>query len=164
MVNIFHKDLLSSEKKADDKDRARSTGFMTMIPSNLDPNLAPSGKQLIIFGTLAPAKALDWERWTNKYYDEILEHYPEIEENKIFVDISTPNDLANLSGKKFGPIESNALIPSQSGSNRISSALPIEGLYVVGDSAGTNTHGIGTQLAADSAIKCADLIISKYKN
>ncbi|MFX0140566.1 MAG: hypothetical protein ACFFDN_43400, partial [Candidatus Hodarchaeota archaeon] len=109
------------------------------------------GKQLIIFGTLAPAKGVDdWKKWTDMYYQEILQNYPEIEDNIIFVDISTPLDLANLSGKKYGPIESTALIPSQSGPNRISSELPIEGLYVVGDSAGTNTHGIGTQLAADS--------------
>jgi len=162
MVNIFHKNLFSSEKTSDKDDKTRSTGFMTMIPSNLDPNLAPPGKQLIIFGTLAPPKALDWKKWTDKYYQEILENYPEIEDNIIFVDISTPNDLANLTGKKYGPIESTALIPSQSGPNRISSELPIEGLYVVGDSAGTNTHGIGTQLAADSALKCADMIISKY--
>ncbi|MHA1378469.1 MAG: phytoene desaturase family protein [Candidatus Helarchaeota archaeon] len=163
MVNIFHKNLLTSNNNSED-DKAKSTGFMTMIPSNLDPNLAPPGKQLIIFGTLAPPRSMNWKKWTDKYYQEILENYPEIEDNIIFVDTSTPNDLAKISGKQFGPIESTALIPSQSGANRISSELPIEGLYVVGDSAGTHTHGIGTQLAADSAIKCADLIISKYKN
>ncbi|MFX1452479.1 MAG: phytoene desaturase family protein, partial [Promethearchaeota archaeon] len=161
MVNIFHRNLLVSSKK-EDEGEVKSTGFMTMIPSNLDPNLAPPGKQLIIFGTLAPPRTLDWKKWTDTYYEEILQNYPEIKDNIIFVDTSTPNDLAQLSGKQFGPIESTALIPSQSGPNRISSELPIEGLYVVGDSAGTNTHGIGTQLAADSAIKCSDLIISKY--
>jgi phytoene dehydrogenase-like protein len=163
MINIFHRNLLTPDKKSDEDEKAKSTGFMTMIPSNLDPNLAPPGHQLIIFGTLAPPKAMDWKKWTDQYYQEILENYPEIEDSIIFVDTSTPNDLANLSGKQYGPIESTALIPSQSGANRISSELPIEGLYVVGDSAGTNTHGIGTQLAADSAIKCADLIISKFK-
>ena len=81
----------------------------------------------------------------------------------IFVDITTPEDLAALSGKSFGPIETTALTPEQSGPYRISSELPIEGLYVVGDTAGTNTHGIGTQLAADSALKLAKLIIQKYK-
>ncbi len=163
MVNIFHKNLLNPSKKSEEGD-TRSTGFMTMIPSNLDPNLAPPGKQLIIFGTLAPTKGVeDWKKWTDMHYEEILRNYPEIEDQIIFVDVSTPLDLAQLSGKKYGPIESTALIPSQSGPNRISSELPIDGLYVVGDSAGTNTHGIGTQLAADSAIKCADLIISKYK-
>lgn len=163
MINIFHKDILESDSESKEGSGVKSMGFMTMIPSNLDPGLAPPGNQLIIFGTLAPPKTMNWKKWTDPYYQEILNNYPEIEKNIIFVDIHTPSDLANLSGKQFGPIESTALIPSQSGPNRISSELPIEGLFVVGDSAGTNTHGIGTQLAADSAIKCADLIISKYK-
>ncbi len=163
-VNLYHGDLSIFGEKERTPEGPKATGFMTMIPSNADPNIAPPGHQLIIFGTLAPTHAMDWKAFTDYYYQDILKFYPNIEDNTLFMDITTPLDLAEMSGKAFGPIETTALIPSQSGPYRISSELPIEGLYVVGDTAGTNTHGIGTQLAADSGMKVADLIIKKYKN
>ena len=162
-VNLYHGDLSSFGADKRDPNAPKATGFMTMIPSNADPNLAPPGHQLVIFGTLAPTRPKNWKDWTDYYYQEILKFYPEIEDKTLFVDITTPLDLQKLSGKAFGPIETTALTPEQSGPYRISSELPIEGLYVVGDTAGTNTHGIGTQLAADSGIKGANLIINKYK-
>ncbi|MHA1131369.1 MAG: hypothetical protein ACTSQQ_11250, partial [Candidatus Helarchaeota archaeon] len=88
--------------------------------------------------------------------------YPELEDLAEFVDITTPVDITRYIGKAGGPVEGTALTPTQSGKNRISSELPLANLYVVGDTAGTDTHGVGTQLAADSALKCADLILKKY--
>ncbi|MHA1310649.1 MAG: phytoene desaturase family protein [Candidatus Helarchaeota archaeon] len=162
-VNLYHGDLSVFGEKERPPNSPKATGFMVMIPTNADPNLAPRGNQIVIFGTLAPTRRKNWDKWTDHYYNEILKFYPDIEDKMIFVDITTPEDLAALSGKSFGPIETTALTPEQSGPYRISSELPIEGLYVVGDTAGTNTHGIGTQLAADSALKLAKLIIQKYK-
>ncbi|NVM54775.1 MAG: NAD(P)/FAD-dependent oxidoreductase [Candidatus Helarchaeota archaeon] len=162
-ANLYHGDLSVFGEKERTPGGPKATGFMVMIPSNADPNLVPPGHQLIIFGTLAPTSPRNWKEWTDYYYKEILKFYPTIEEKTLFVDITTPLDLQRLSGKAFGPIETTALTPDQSGPYRISSELPIEGLYVVGDTAGTNTHGIGTQLAADSGIKGAEIIIKKYK-
>ncbi|MHA1130188.1 MAG: phytoene desaturase family protein, partial [Candidatus Helarchaeota archaeon] len=162
-LNLYHGDLSVFGEKERTPTGPKATGFMTMIPTNADPNLAPPGHQLVIFGTLAPTRQKNWKEWTAYYYNEILKFYPDIEDKTIFVDITTPLDLQNLSGKTFGPIETTALTPTQSGPYRISSELPIERLFVVGDTAGTNTHGIGTQLAADSGMKGAELIIQKYK-
>ncbi|NVM29621.1 MAG: NAD(P)/FAD-dependent oxidoreductase [Candidatus Helarchaeota archaeon] len=148
-------------------------GFMVPIPSNIDPNLAPPGKQLLIFGSAGPitSEKQNWDPWIKKYYEAILDFHPEIDDYKIFMDVTTPSpttgkipvatNLSSYTGK--APVEATALNPDQSGKHRISSQLPIEGLFVVGDSAGTDTHGIGTQIAADSGWKCAEYIISKYK-
>ncbi len=162
-VNLYHGDLSAFGKREKSSKGPKATGFMVMIPTNADPNLAPPGHQIVIFGTLAPTRKKNWDQWIEYYYNEILKFYPDIEDKIIFKDITTPEDLAKLSGKAFGPIEGTALTPNQSGPYRISSELPIQDLYVVGDTAGTNTHGIGTQLAADSAIKLAKLLVSKYK-
>jgi len=162
-VNLYHGDLSVFGEKERSQNAPKATGFMTMIPTNADPTLAPPDHQLVIFGTLAPTHSKDWKQWTDYYYQQILQFYPDIEEKTLFMDITTPLDLQKLSGKAFGPIETTALTPEQSGPYRISSELPIENLYVVGDSAGVDTHGIGTQLAADSGMKCANLIIEKYQ-
>ncbi len=77
------------------------------------------------------------------------------------MDVSFPKDIAEATGKPSGPVEGLALTPAQTGKTKPSSILPIEGLYVVGDTAGTDAHGIGTQLAADPGIKCADLILHR---
>ena len=162
-VNLYHGDLSVFGEKERTPGGPKATGFMTIIPSNADPNLAPPGCQLAIFGTLAPTHTMDWKAFTDHYYQDILKFYPNIEDKTLFMDITTPLDLAKMSGKAFGPIETTALTPDQSGPYRISSELPIENLFVVGDTAGINSHGIGTQLAADSGMKGAQLIINKYQ-
>ncbi|MHA1264627.1 MAG: phytoene desaturase family protein [Candidatus Helarchaeota archaeon] len=152
-----------AEKGEEDKAPMASS-YLMPITSNMDPNLAPPGKQLLIIGTAAPPFVKNWKRWADIYYQDILTFYPELEELAEFIDITTPVDITKYIGKEGGPVEGTALTPSQSGKNRISSELPLENLYVVGDTAGTDTHGVGTQLAADSALKCADLILKKYHN
>ncbi|MHA1893375.1 MAG: phytoene desaturase family protein [Candidatus Helarchaeota archaeon] len=163
MLNLFHGQLSTMESNDTSSGRkAKTTGFMSVIPSNCDPSLAPKGKQLIIFGTMSPVEGVkDWKKWLDLYYKDILSYLPEIEDNLIFLDSTTPHDLIKLNEKALGPVESTALTPEQSGPYRISSKLPIENLYVVGDSAGTNTHGVGTQLAADSAIQCVKMILKE---
>ncbi len=149
--------------KGDEEKAPMASSYLMPITSNMDPNLAPPEKQLLIIGTAAPPFVKNWKRWADIYYQDILSFYPELEDLAEFVDITTPADIAKYIGKEGGPVEGTALTPSQSGKNRISSELPIEGLYCVGDTAGTDTHGVGTQLAADSALKGADLILKKYK-
>ncbi len=155
------------EEAKQGKKVPKAAGYLVSISSNMDPNLAPKDCQLVIFGTSAPSsiEGGDWKRWTDAYYKDILEYYPELaEEDQVdFMDAFTPFDYVRYTGKAGGPVEGTALTPAQSGKRRISSVLPIEGLFVVGDTAGTDTHGVGTQLAADSALKLADIILKEYK-
>ncbi len=149
-------------EKGDEKKAPMAAAYLMPIPSNMDPSLAPPGKQLIIVGTAAPPFVKNWKRWADIYYQDILSFFPELEDLAEFVDITTPLEIEKYIGKEGGPVEGTALTPSQSGQNRISSELPIQDLYVVGDTVGVDTHGVGTMLAADSAIKCADIILKKY--
>jgi len=154
------------EEEKQGKKVPKAAGYLVPILSNMDPSLAPKGCQLVIFGTSAPLSIKgNWKKWTNAYFEDILEYYPEFgDENRVdFMDVFTPLNYVHYTGKEGGPVEGTALTPAQSGKRRISSVLPIEGLFVVGDTAGTDTHGVGTQLAADSALKLADYIIQNYK-
>ncbi len=140
----------------------RRVGFFGPVNSNIDPNLAPSGKQLACFGASVPRKVHNWSKLKNVFLQDCYEFFPELESKQIFVDISTPLVIESLLGKKGGPVEGTALTPEQSGPFRISSVLPIENLFGVGDTCGTDTHGIGTQNAADSGIKLADYILANH--
>ena len=144
--------------------KPKTPGYLVPVLSNMDPNLAPKGKQLIIIGTSAPGEIKsNWKKWMDAYLLDILEFYPQLDKDSYveFIDRTTPKDIAKFLGKEKGPVEGTALTPMQSGRHRISSILPIEGLYCVGDTAGTDTHGVGTQLAVDSAIKLVKSILDK---
>ena len=140
----------------------KDAAFMCPIPSNMDPSLAPKDKQLMILGGIAPAKlptGKSWQPWIDRYWEMILEFYPNFEEDIDFLDITTPLDIIKATGKSEAPVEGTALTVEQAGEKRISSKIPnIEGLYVAGDTAGTNVHGIGTQLAVNSGINVFNLI------
>jgi len=90
---------------------------------------------------------------------------PQIEKHIEFVDTTTPADIIKFTGKDEAPVEGTALacLPGQAGKDRVSSRIPnIEGLYISGDTAGTDVHGIGTQLAANSALNCAKIVRADF--
>jgi phytoene dehydrogenase-like protein len=161
-VNLYHP-TLDDWKGKYGPGAPKSNGFFGPIPSNIDPSLAPKGGQVAIFGTIVPARVSNWDKWQEVYYADLNEFFPDLKKKLSFMDVSFPKDFARATGKPFGPVEGLALTPDQTGKNKPSSVLPIEGLYVVGDTAGTDAHGIGTQLAADSGLKCADMILGKIE-
>jgi len=140
----------------------KDAAFMSPIPSNMDPSLAPKDKQLMILGGIAPARlppGKSWKPWIDRYWEMILEFYPDFEKDIDFLDITTPLDIIKATGKSEAPVEGTALTVDQAGEKRISSRIPhIEGLYIAGDTAGTGVHGIGTQLAVNSGINVFNLI------
>jgi len=144
----------------------KDAAFMCPIPSNMDPSLAPKDKQLMILGGIAPAKlppGKSWKPWIDRYWEMILEFYPDFEKDIDFLDITTPLDIIKATGKSEAPVEGTALTVEQAGEKRISSRIPhIEGLYVAGDTAGTGVHGIGTQLAVNSGINVFNLIQADF--
>jgi len=160
-VNCYHKTLHDfADRYPPEKGYPFSNGFFGPILSNLDPKTAPPGCQNAIFGTLVPSKGPDWKKWTHVYWEDLKTFFPDLEKNLDFVDISYPKDISASTGKPEGPVEGLALTPSQTGKNKPSSIIPgIEGLYVVGDTAGKNAHGIGTQEACHSGVMCADAIL-----
>ncbi len=136
-----------------------SNGFFGPVLSNIDSGVCPPGGQTVIFGTLTPAKGPNWEKWKDIYWEDLHTFFPELDKKLDFVDISYPKDIIATTGKLAGPVEGLGLTPDQTGKNKPSSVLPIEGLYAVGDTCGKNAHGIGIQLASASGINCADAIL-----
>ncbi len=160
-INLYHPTLHDWGDKYG-PDAPMSNGFFGPILSNIDPNFAPKGHQVMIFGTLVPSKGPNFEKWKDIYLEDLYSFLPEIEKNLDFMDISYPKDITAQTGKPEGPVEGLGLTPAQTGKNKPSSIVPgIENLYIVGDTAGKTAHGIGTQLACDSGYKCALAILGE---
>ena len=86
--------------------------------------------------------------------------FPELSDNLLWMDVTAPKDIEILGGKESSVVRISQSV-GQVGNDRPSSVLPIEGLYLVGGDAGG--WGIGTELAAQSAIDCAEIILKKAK-
>jgi phytoene dehydrogenase-like protein len=78
----------------------------------------------------------------------------------LFVDTMGTEALAAWIGKSGGPAVSTGQTPAQSGRRRPPVRTPLAGLYVCGDAAGG--RGIGTELAAASAMECVDALVSDW--
>ena len=130
------------------------------VPSNYDPSLAPEGKQLIIAGTAVPRENFERnrEKWINNSMKTLEEIFPELPSNLMWWEATTPKDLEHLGGKE-ATVVGVAQTVDQVGDKRPSQVLPVEGLYVVGGDAGG--WGIGTELAATSAIELSEIILKK---
>ena len=130
------------------------------IPSNFDANLAPKGRQLIIAGTAVTEESFNknQDKWINSSLESLNNVFPEISKNLMWYDVSTPKDIYHIGGKEASVIGLAQMI-NQTGDDRLPQKMPIDGLYLVGGDAGG--WGIGTELAAKSALECADQIIKK---
>jgi prolycopene isomerase len=132
------------------------------ITSNFDPNLVPEGMQLITAGTAVPLTNFEKNKdiWLERSMRTLQNTFPELEKNILWKDITTPKDIEYMGGKEGAVIGISQSI-FQSGINRPAIDLPIEGLYLVGGDAGG--WGIGTEMAAKSAIECSEIILSQEK-
>jgi prolycopene isomerase len=69
--------------------------------------------------------------------------------------------LASWIGKLHGPAVSTGQTPGQVGARRPAVRTPLRRVYVAGDAAGG--RGVGTELAAASALECADAILTDVR-
>jgi phytoene dehydrogenase-like protein len=130
------------------------------IPSNFDDSLAPKGKQLLIAGTAVTQEGFEKnsEKWIKNSLNSLHNVFPDLSKNLMWYDVSTPKDIYQLGGKEASVIGLSQIM-NQTGQYRPSPKMPIEGLYLVGGDAGG--WGIGTELAAKSALECAEQILEK---
>jgi prolycopene isomerase len=139
------------------------------IPTNFDPSLAPPGGQLLTACAVAPTTDVrrpedtrPHARNDRAFIDGLLKAMdalmPGCMDGAVFVDTMGTEALAAWIGKQHGPAVSTGQTPSQVGARRPSVRTPLDGLYACGDAAGG--RGIGTELAADSAMSCARAVIS----
>src|SRR5262249_28268896 len=83
---------------------------------------------------------------------------PGLDEHAVFIDRFSVDFIEKWIGKEFGPAVSTGQTPDQVGACRPPVYAPIRGLYMAGCGAGA--RGVGTELAAASAIECTDRILA----
>jgi prolycopene isomerase len=134
--------------------------FYCPVPTNFDASLAPPGHQLLTACAVAPTSdvalsdpAPAWEEAMMRALRRVV---PGLDEHTVFVDRFSVDFIEKWIGKEFGPAVSTAQTPDQVGKNRPSVVSPIPGLYFAGCNAGA--RGVGTELAAASAMECVDRI------
>lgn len=139
--------------------------FYCPVPTNFDASLAPPGHQLLTACALAPTTDIDlvdpssaWEEALTRTIRRIV---PGLGEHTLFVDRTTASWMEHWNGKETGAAISTAQTPWQVGEHRPSVSTPVTGLYLAGDGAGG--RGTGTELAADSAMECAERILADLR-
>ncbi|NHI91750.1 MAG: NAD(P)/FAD-dependent oxidoreductase [Candidatus Lokiarchaeota archaeon] len=132
-------------------------GGMITSPTNFDPHLAPKGKQLIFFGSgCKPGLTQkEYERWGEACMDSLLECLPEAKGHVMWYRTDTPTLVDQYAGEG-GNIIGVGQTVKQIHERRPSQITPIKGLYIVGAEAGG--HGIGTELAANSAMELLEIL------
>jgi phytoene dehydrogenase-like protein len=134
------------------------------VPTNFDPQLAPRGMQLLTLGSAAPTCDQETPEGQDAWIDAMLEALftlrPEIRNHVVWIDRFNNRFLENWMGKRGGPVISTYQDTRQVGRLRHPNAMPIPGLYAAGDCAGA--RGIGTELACQGGIDCADTIVRAF--
>ncbi|MBN2169013.1 MAG: NAD(P)/FAD-dependent oxidoreductase [Actinobacteria bacterium] len=139
--------------------------LFTPIPSELDDTLAPLGKQLVLMGMPGPKDGSSES--SRKHCDAILqkgeekmfECFPEMEKNIEWQMQTDTHFYSSITGKPTGECIGIAQCAGQTGADKPSVQTPVKGLYLVGCDAGA--RGVGTEQAAGSAIRVAQLIESE---
>lgn len=127
------------------------------VPTNYDPSLGPG--QLIvasIYGPICRAPADSAAVWRERAMAAMRQIIPRLDDELLFAELSPIPAVAGWMGKSNRGAICNGQFPGQVGADRLPVTTPIRGLYIVGDGAGG--HGIGTELAASSAIEAVERI------
>lgn len=135
--------------------------FYCPVPTNFDPSLAPPGHQLLTVCAVAPTSDIPLASppaaWEEAMLKTIRRVVPGLEQHTVFVDTFDVKFIENWIGKEFGPAVSTGQTPDQVAGKRPPVHTPVRGLYLAGCNAGA--RGVGTELAAASAIECVDRIL-----
>jgi phytoene dehydrogenase-like protein len=135
--------------------------FYCPVPTNFDPDLAPPGHQLLTVCALAPTSDVAltdpgpvWEEAMLRTMRRVV---PGLDEHALFIDRFSVDFIEQWIGKEFGPAVSTGQTPDRVGKRRPPVFTPVRGLYMAGCGAGA--RGVGTELAAQSAMECVDRIL-----
>ena len=135
--------------------------FYCPVPTNFDPSLAPPGHQLLTVCAVAPTSDVALKdpgpAWEEAMLRTIRRVVPHLDENVLFIDRFSVDFIEKWIGKEFGPAVSTGQTPDQVGARRPKVYSPIRGLYFAGCNAGG--RGVGTELAAASAMECVDRVL-----
>lgn len=136
--------------------------FYCPVPTNFDPELAPPGHQLLTLCAVAPTSDVALTSppaaWEEAMLRTIRRVVPGLDEHTLFIDTFDVGFIESWIGKEFGPAVSTGQTPDQVGRKRPPVHTPLRGLYLAGCNAGA--RGVGTELAAASAIECVDRVLA----
>ncbi len=129
------------------------------VPTNYDPSLGPDGGQLIVASIYGPVRADPAdppERWRERAMAALAQVIPGLHDELLFAEFTPIPAVASWMGKSNRAAICNGQFPGQVGRDRLPVVTPIHGLYLCGDGAGG--RGVGTELAATSAMQVVDTI------
>lgn len=133
------------------------------VPSNIDPSLAPEGKQLLItVGPMMYDCKEDYSKMEPLAFDSMEHIFPGFRDHVIWHDFLNPGTYAAFGEKKASAV-GLAQCVGQVGNDRPSSKLPIEGLYACGGEAGRNISSIACDMCVRSGVACGDYIVQNSK-
>ena len=131
------------------------------VPSNYDARVAPEGRQLIVASVYGPSgpSTDPPERWRERGLACLAQMVPGLMDELLFAEFTSVPTLGSWMGKSGGGAICNGQFPGQVGRDRLPVATPVRGLFVTGDGAGG--RGIGTEMAATSAMEVARAIAAQ---
>ena len=147
-------------KVAEDMERGKVpkwVGAVSFITSNVDPTLAPPGKQCVSFVVGCPT-GQDWQKWEQMLLNNFYRVHPQAK-GKVLKHWLEDTDWLNAWAGKDGTIIGVAQSVDQVHERRPSVESPIKGLYF--SSADVGKYRIGTGLAAASALELFKLLTSR---
>lgn len=144
-----------SKKYFNGEEMPMMAAGMMNSPTNFDEALAPEGKQLVFFGTKCE-RHQDWRQWGDICLKALVDMFPDIEKHILWTKVDSPDTVAYYAGEDGNVIGVGQTI-DQIHERRPTHETPVKGLYLCGAEAGG--HGIGTELAASSAIELADKLL-----
>lgn len=159
-VNSDEPFTLNKQERIKDIPEVATHGMIPVI-SNIDKTSAPEGRQLVLIGGKAnyypkDAPAGDWLKWKQAYLNALEQYFPGVTGHILWMDMATPADIDNLFGED-GNVIGIAQSVGQVGNMRPSMQdEEINNLYHC--SADTGLHGIGGELAADSALRLYNML------
>ena len=137
-------------------------GCFITVPSNIDPSLAPPGKQLILGGQSSlyeqePIKD-DIAAVMLEIIGELVKLNIKLTDHIEWMDVIGPKGLNDLFGETGATVGLAQKI-GQIREDRPDSRSPLSGLYYCGDDSGIGLFGVGTEIAAKSGQQCAQYVI-----
>jgi phytoene dehydrogenase-like protein len=163
-LRMYMPDDRSPMNKASDKDKPTSIPEkmpgMIVVPTNFDPALGPDkDQQLICFGTgIRTATDLnkqDWDSWRRTLRNSFFSAFPEAKDKVLWEKMDTPQLVDAYAGED-GNIIGVGQTVDQIHKRRPAVVSPLKGLYYASAEAGG--HGIGTELAASSAMELFEVL------